>query len=179
MTGQNHPSRRQIRRRWGTCPDCQVDVAIECRPQRSAPLPTEDEWAVPIQQCPVCGSTRIWLERTSSEGAAEEKTQLQVRLQGEPDRPEAPWVLTVEGRVGPQLLQMLSGRATQLVLASDEDLAAVAVGTVVRAADGTIAARYDQERGVVFGDERPFPWSALRAPAVVLWSMQAEQGMPS
>lgn len=45
----------------------------------------------------------------------------------------------------------------------------VPVGTVVRAADGTIAARYDHQRGVIFGDDRPFPWEVLQAPAVVLW----------
>lgn len=45
----------------------------------------------------------------------------------------------------------------------------VPAGTVVHAADGTIACRYDETRGVVFGDERSFPWRVLNAPAVVLW----------
>lgn len=53
------------------------------------------------------------------------------------------------------------------------DLSAAPVGTVVRAADGTIAARYDATRGVVFGDDRPFPWRILKAPAVVLWPQGA------
>ena len=48
-------------------------------------------------------------------------------------------------------------------------LDALPVGTVVRATDGTIACRYDQRLGVVFGDDRPFPWSVLKPPAVVLW----------
>ena len=61
-------------------------------------------------------------------------------------------------------------------LLSDAQVAAVPVGTVVRVGDGTIAARYDSTRGVVFGDERPFPWEALHAPASILWSVadQAE-----
>lgn len=54
-----------------------------------------------------------------------------------------------------------------------EALANVPAGTVVRAADGSIAARYDVERGVVFGDDRPFPWSVLRAPATILWPTPA------
>lgn len=56
-------------------------------------------------------------------------------------------------------------------LGTDAHVAAVPIGTVVRADDGTIAARFDTERGVVFGDERPFPWAVLRAPAIVLWSV--------
>lgn len=59
-------------------------------------------------------------------------------------------------------------------LATDAEIAAVPTGTVVRAADGTIAARFDTERGVVFGDERPFAWNVLRAPALVLWSTADE-----
>ena len=52
---------------------------------------------------------------------------------------------------------------------TQKDLDDAPVGTVVRAADGTIAARYDHQRGVIFGDDRPFPWEVLQAPAVVLW----------
>ncbi|MGB8403976.1 MAG: hypothetical protein WCE30_07905 [Mycobacterium sp.] len=38
-------------------------------------------------------------------------------------------------------------------------------------ADGSIVARFDQEHGVVFGDDRPFPWQDryLRGPFRVLW----------
>lgn len=50
-----------------------------------------------------------------------------------------------------------------------EELAAAPRGTIVRAADDTIACRFDDQLGVVFGDDRPFPWSVLRAPAMVLW----------
>jgi len=56
-------------------------------------------------------------------------------------------------------------------LLTDAEIAAVPIGTVVRAADGTIAARYDSQRGVVFGYEQPFPWEVLRAPGVILWSV--------
>ena len=76
--------------------------------------------------------------------------------------------------------------ATTIYGASDDDLRAARtltqkdlddapVGTVVRAADGTIAARYDRQRGVVFGDDRPFPWKVLQAPAVTLWPRDDRQ----
>jgi hypothetical protein len=58
---------------------------------------------------------------------------------------------------------------------TQKDLDDAPVGTVVRAADGTIAARYDRQRGVVFGDDRPFPWKVLQAPAVTLWPRDDRQ----
>ena len=63
---------------------------------------------------------------------------------------------------------------------TQDELAAVPHGTVVRCSDGTIAARYDDTRGVTFGDERPFPWAVLRAPAVQLWPQPevASTGVP-
>jgi hypothetical protein len=38
-------------------------------------------------------------------------------------------------------------------------------------ADGSIVARFDQDHGVVFGDDRPFPWQDkyLRGPLTLLW----------
>lgn len=57
-------------------------------------------------------------------------------------------------------------------------LEAVPVGHVVRSAAGTIAARFDQDRGVVFGDNRPFPWIALDLPATVLWPLPAATVKP-
>jgi len=50
-----------------------------------------------------------------------------------------------------------------------EELDALPVGSVVRSAADTIAARYDSQRGVVFGDDRSFPWSNLNLPATVLY----------
>ena len=47
---------------------------------------------------------------------------------------------------------------------------ALPVGTVIRSNVGTIAARFDRYRGVVFGDDRPIEWTCLALPAVVLWS---------
>jgi hypothetical protein len=41
--------------------------------------------------------------------------------------------------------------------------------TVVYSADGTIAGRYDADRGVVLGDERTFPWSVLQPPIRILF----------
>lgn len=46
----------------------------------------------------------------------------------------------------------------------------VPVGSVVRSPAGTIACRYDETNGIVFGDERPFLWSKLVSPGPVLWS---------
>lgn len=55
-------------------------------------------------------------------------------------------------------------------LLTDDEVQAVAPGTVIRGRDGTIAARFwDLEHGVLFGDDRPFAWTAIKAPAVVLW----------
>ncbi len=58
------------------------------------------------------------------------------------------------------------------IIDTDSELQAAPVRIIVQAADGTVAARYDAERGVLFGDNRPFPWSVLRAPAVVLREAQ-------
>lgn len=58
---------------------------------------------------------------------------------------------------------------TPRVLATAEELWSVPIGTVVRTAVGTIACRYDNTRGVVFGDNRTFPWTALAVPAEMLW----------
>jgi hypothetical protein len=55
------------------------------------------------------------------------------------------------------------------------DLRTVAVAdapvrsVVFNQADGTIAARFDEHRGVVLGDDRPFPWDCLRGPLTLLW----------
>lgn len=55
------------------------------------------------------------------------------------------------------------------------DLRTVAVAeapirsVVYNQADGTIAARFDETRGVVLGDDRSFPWDRLRGPLTLLW----------
>lgn len=51
-----------------------------------------------------------------------------------------------------------------------DQLDAVPPGGVVRSDAGTIAARFDTTRGVVFGDDRPFEWSRLALPAELLWA---------
>ncbi|MBW0270763.1 hypothetical protein ATM97_07015 [Nocardia sp. MH4] len=58
---------------------------------------------------------------------------------------------------------------------TDEQLHAVMPGVVVRAKDGTIAARFDYELGVVFGYGEPFPWRSLHAPALILFDPAATQ----
>lgn len=58
---------------------------------------------------------------------------------------------------------------------TDAELHAVPERTVVRARDGSIAARANETRGVAFGDDRSFPWSALHAPATILFDPNAEE----
>lgn len=58
---------------------------------------------------------------------------------------------------------------------TDAELHAVAPGVVVRAKDGTIAARFDYELGVVFGYGEPFAWKALHAPAEILFDPETTQ----
>ncbi len=41
-------------------------------------------------------------------------------------------------------------------------------GVIVQSADGTIACRHTRGVGVVFGDERPFPWDRLSLPITIL-----------
>ena len=55
------------------------------------------------------------------------------------------------------------------LISTVEELDRLPVGAVVRSAEGTIACRFDATRGVVFGDERPFPWLRLALKASVLW----------
>ena len=45
----------------------------------------------------------------------------------------------------------------------------VPVGAVVRSPAGTIACRYDEGVGIVFGDDRPFERGALASPVHILW----------
>lgn len=54
-------------------------------------------------------------------------------------------------------------------ISTDEELDAVPVGAIVRSSAGTIACRFDSTHGVVFGDERPFPWRKLALDALLLW----------
>ena len=57
------------------------------------------------------------------------------------------------------------------VIETDEELAGtVPDGSIVRSNAGTIACRFDYGAGVVFGDDRPFPWGSLDLPVTVLWT---------
>lgn len=72
----------------------------------------------------------------------------------------------------PALLHVIE-RLTPRTITTPQDLDRVAARSVVRSAAGTIAARFDGRNGVVFGDDRPFPWHQLALPATVLWSPEA------
>ena len=56
-----------------------------------------------------------------------------------------------------------------------EELDALPVGSVAHSAAGTIASRFDEHFGVVFGDERPFEWARLRLPATILYTPEAAE----
>lgn len=58
---------------------------------------------------------------------------------------------------------------TQPIVETVQALKDLPVGVVVRSAAGTIACRADESAGVVFGDDRPFPWTSLMLPARVIW----------
>lgn len=60
-------------------------------------------------------------------------------------------------------------KAIPLRIETAADLDRVPSGSVVRSSAGTIACRFDGRNGVVFGDERPFPWHKLALPAEVIW----------
>lgn len=71
----------------------------------------------------------------------------------------------------------LMGEIAESVLAAADKASMIAerfalndvpVGTIVRSAAGTVAARFDGEAGVVFGVAGSFPWGNLSLPARVL-----------
>ena len=54
-------------------------------------------------------------------------------------------------------------------------LDALPIGSVVRSSAGTIGCRYDERRGLVFGDDRCFPWTDhLAFPLTVLYRPDCE-----
>lgn len=67
----------------------------------------------------------------------------------------------------PVLLRLIETLAPKRIETYDE-LMAVPIGGLVRSSAGSIAARFDTDRGVLFGDDRPFKWLALRLPAVTI-----------
>lgn len=54
------------------------------------------------------------------------------------------------------------------------DLSSVPVGTVVRSDAGTIACRFDQNSGVLLGDDRVFRWADLGRPVRILFDPTEE-----
>lgn len=56
------------------------------------------------------------------------------------------------------------------VIGSVDELGALPPESIVKTEDGTVACRfYDGVHGVLFGDDRPFKWSVLQPPALLLW----------
>lgn len=64
---------------------------------------------------------------------------------------------------------LAAGYRKPRVVTTARELEAVPRGVVLRSKAGTIAARFDAVNGVVFGDDRPFPWGIVDLPAVVLY----------
>lgn len=54
-------------------------------------------------------------------------------------------------------------------VATEDDRDALPPGVIVRSATGTIACRHFSGVGVIFGDERPFPWKSLTLPLTVIY----------
>lgn len=69
---------------------------------------------------------------------------------------------------------LTAGYSKPRTISTVEELAIVKNGTVVRSDAGTIACRFDAERGVTLGDDRAFPWGVLALPVTVLWEPEAQ-----
>lgn len=78
--------------------------------------------------------------------------------------PEKPWCTRTDH---PEHVEQM-WREARTIHTSDQ-LASLPRGTVVESAAETIGAHCGDQRGVVFGDDRPFGWQNLALPAVVLW----------
>jgi hypothetical protein len=57
-----------------------------------------------------------------------------------------------------------------------DQLYALPRAAVVISSAGTLAQRFDTDRGALFGDDRPVRWGDLTLPAVVLW--RPDRGVP-
>ncbi|WJJ10800.1 hypothetical protein P9990_19805 [Prescottella equi] len=63
---------------------------------------------------------------------------------------------------------LAAGYSRPRVVETIDELLALPDKVIVESSAGTIAARFDDHCGVLFGDERPFPWIRLALPATVL-----------
>ncbi|MGH1563080.1 hypothetical protein [Mumia sp. DW29H23] len=77
---------------------------------------------------------------------------------------------------------LLNGHAHALIrlalprlIETPAERAALPRETVVRSAGGTIACRYDDASGFVFGMSSPIKWSDLGLPLTVLWDPEADR----
>ncbi|MGE2733825.1 hypothetical protein [Mycolicibacterium vaccae] len=75
------------------------------------------------------------------------------------------WIATVTAQVASAVYPRVE---------TDAELELVPRGSVVRSDAGTIACRFDGRNGVVFGDDRPFPWHKLSLPVTVLWTLSGD-----
>lgn len=63
---------------------------------------------------------------------------------------------------------LAAGYTCPRVVETAEELEALPHRVIVESSAGSIAARFDDEHGVIFGDDRPFPWMRLALPVTVL-----------
>ncbi|ORL01803.1 hypothetical protein A6F55_19110 [Prescottella equi] len=61
-----------------------------------------------------------------------------------------------------------AGYSRPRVVETAEELGALPHKVIVESHAGSIAARFDDEHGVIFGDDRPFPWMRLALPVTIL-----------
>jgi hypothetical protein len=110
-------------------------------------------------------STTGWLRRDLTTGFTDRKYALEQRY---PDGYDVVW----NGPSDPVPWEPDRGPVEtphRRHLLTDAEVQAAPLRSVLRVADGSIVARFDERYGVVFGDDRPFPWTVCRAPAIVLW----------
>lgn len=65
-------------------------------------------------------------------------------------------------------VQRILNASRPRVVETAEELEALPHRVIVESSAGSIAARFDDEHGVIFGDDRPFPWMRLALPVTVL-----------
>lgn len=76
----------------------------------------------------------------------------------------------------PVLLRVIE-RMTPRSIETAAELNALPPESIIKTKGGTVACRHYSGVGVVFGDDRPFTWSAMETelPATVLWSPEASR----
>lgn len=120
---------------------------------------------VPDDPCLPCrADSDAYASPVGREGAALERIARDVLIGNEFHSPAAAMLGLVDA------ILAAGWRPPARLVETDEQLVAdVPDRAIVLSAAGTIACRFDYGTGVVFGDDRPFPWGSLQLPGTVLW----------